>query len=734
LIACRSQGHDRLSRLPSRPMTELGGTHVKHHPIRCHWLLLAALMAVLIVLPAGSALGNSGGTAPASATVKWAATISDGRVAAKALLKKSGAASFSLALVGGNKVIWQQAFGYADKATSTAPRSTTMYGLGSVSKMLAAVATMKLVDQGLVSLDTPVYRYIPSFRMADPAYRQITVRMLLDHSSGMPGADYDNMMTGDYDPTYVDQVMAALATARLKTTPGYMSVYCNDGFTMIEKLVSSVTGKSYAQFVADEVFTPLGMTGSKYPLTHFPDGAYAKVYTGSDTSVANPQEVVNTLASGGLYSTPSDMAKLASMLMNGGVSSGTRILSAASVAAMGANQLLRTYDPAPSNAINYGLGWDTVTEPGLKALGLIAWCKGGDSGDYHAAFIVAPSVGMAVILQGVAPLSSTDLEGLGQRILLHALVDKGSLRRMPAKLPQTAPPSKKASVGQLADMTGFWAMYSRVVRIAQTAPGSQSLSLTTLDGYTWPEPMSVLRLRRDGRFHAKGDPTSYRTLHAGNRDYLVMNAIAGYGHYRGDLMVGQKLEANEPLSYAWQTRMGHTWLEVNMVPGSVVCAMDEGPNLTMGEVPGLQGYVRVLTAAGTQLVDPSKSDSTGFMFLQIPLVGSRDLNDVVMSQHGSEEWVSVGYGVYRPQATVPELAAGANAVTFGAAGNAEWRKLPAAGQLTIEHASAWFLYDSSMKYLASGTTSPATAAAAQAGCYLMIHGAAGSTVTVTAAP
>jgi CubicO group peptidase (beta-lactamase class C family) len=95
-------------------------------------------------------------------------------------------------------------------------------------------------------------------------------------------------------------MMTALSTARIKTTPGYMSVYCNDGFTMIEKLVSAVTGESYAQFVSDEIFTPLGMTNSKYPLTHFADGTYAKVYTGS---TANPQEVVNTLASGGLYST-----------------------------------------------------------------------------------------------------------------------------------------------------------------------------------------------------------------------------------------------------------------------------------------------------------------------------------------------------------------------------------------------------------------------------------------------
>ena len=72
----------------------------------------------------------------------------DGRAAANALLEQTGAASLSLALVSGDRVVWAQGFGYADKATSTPPGADTMYGIGSVSKMLATVAAMKLVDRG----------------------------------------------------------------------------------------------------------------------------------------------------------------------------------------------------------------------------------------------------------------------------------------------------------------------------------------------------------------------------------------------------------------------------------------------------------------------------------------------------------------------------------------------------------------------------------------------------------
>jgi hypothetical protein len=67
-----------------------------------------------------------------------------------------------------------------------------MFGIGSVSKMFATIAVMQLVDRGVVDLDTPLVTYLPAFRMAAAGYENITVRMLLNHSSGFPGTDYRN--------------------------------------------------------------------------------------------------------------------------------------------------------------------------------------------------------------------------------------------------------------------------------------------------------------------------------------------------------------------------------------------------------------------------------------------------------------------------------------------------------------------------------------------------------------
>ena len=105
-------------------------------------------------------------------------TIADGRTAIQQRLVDTDTPSASVALINGERIAWSETFGLIDKAASTAPDATTMYGIGSVSKVFAAIAVMKLVDQGQVVLDAPLTQYLPDFRMASPEYSQITVRML----------------------------------------------------------------------------------------------------------------------------------------------------------------------------------------------------------------------------------------------------------------------------------------------------------------------------------------------------------------------------------------------------------------------------------------------------------------------------------------------------------------------------------------------------------------------------
>jgi CubicO group peptidase (beta-lactamase class C family) len=191
---------------------------------------------------------------------------------------RAGGTSVGIALVARDRVVLASGYGMADVANSVPATANTMFPIGSVSKMFAAVAVMQLVDQGLVDLEKPLIQYLPSFKMADARYDKITVKMLLNHTSGIAGTRYTSAETTVAVPGYAEAVLASLADQRLKADPGAFAVYCNDGWTLVDPLVAAVGKISYVDWVKQKIFAPLGMTNSTFSLAPLPDGSYAKAY------------------------------------------------------------------------------------------------------------------------------------------------------------------------------------------------------------------------------------------------------------------------------------------------------------------------------------------------------------------------------------------------------------------------------------------------------------------------
>ena len=701
-------------------------------------VVCAALLFLLV-------LAAVAGAAAAKAT-DYHKAIALGRELAAEALQESGASSISVAMVAGDRTVWRETFGYADVAARTKPGADTMYGIGSVSKVIAAAAVMKLVDQGKVELDAPVVAYVPAFRMLSPAYADITVRMTIDHSSGLPGSDFTDWSTAEYYPGYLQRFLDTAATQRLKATPGLYSVYCNDGFTLAELVVQAVSGESYARFVEHELFAPLGMRHSTFPVEPYAEGTYAHSYA-ADGSV-RPREAVNPLAAGGAWSTPSDMARFARMLMDGGTLDGVRVLSAASVAEMAADQTLGNFDPAPSRMMRFGLGWDTVSEPALAAAGVSGWAKNGGSDQYGGSLLVAPKARLAIMVSG-SPVVTYWLDGLSREVLLAALKEQGTIRSLPPKAPAAAPPQRTATAAQLEAMTGTWASFEHLLRITPTPGDAQALTTESLTDGQWTEVGSDFTLRRDGRFHRGTSPIGYRSIRAGNRRYLVMTFTGHDGYSTTELLAYQKVGPRTPLSVAWQARAGRTWVVVNERPDSSTYD-STGPTLKVWEVPGLPGYVGVSVPmyGAVQIHDATQDDEVAHLFLQIPGNYGRDQEDLVVERRGGEEWMRWASSLYRPLDAVPVLQTGANAVTIGADGYAEWRTVTAGATLRIAGATAWYLYGGDFAKLAQGgpavgdvsapavadVCAPASEASAPAGSYLVVFGPAGATVAVTEAP
>jgi CubicO group peptidase (beta-lactamase class C family) len=685
-----------------------------------------ALVGLALALLAVAAL-----TPSAQAATRYQDTIRFGKQAAQKAFEDSGGASISLALVAGDRVVWRQTYGYADEAARQAPGPDTMYGIGSVSKVIAATAVMKLVDEGRVDLNAPVVGYVPSFRMLSPAYADITVRMLLDHSSGLPGTTWTNWSAAEYFAGYHRQVLDSLSTQWLKATPGAWSVYCNDGFTLAEMVVQSVTGQSYPDYVESAIFAPLKMQHSTFPMQPFAEGTYAHSYY-VDGQV-RPREAVDLLASGGVYSTPSDMARLARMLMHGGELDGVRVLSPRAVDEMGRDQTVGTFDPAPSSMMRYGLGWDTVTEPALGRAGVTGWAKNGGSDQYGASLLVAPRQKLAMFACG-APVVTQYLDGLTRQVLLHALKERGTIPRLPRKAATTAPAPARATAAQIDAMTGFWANMNAVLRITRTPGHPQVLTSATLSDGQWVDGSNSLRLRTDGRFHSDGNPVGFKVVGAGNRTYLDGTFAGIDGYSKTSLLLYQRLAARTPLSAAWQRRDGGVWLAVNEQPDSVT--YDAGyPVLKVASTPGLPGYVATSAyGGGSYIGDATLSDDVAQLFLQIPGNFGRDQEDLFVVPRGGEEWMRWAATLFRPLATVPALSAEANSVAIGAEGYAEWRVVQTPATLHISGARTWYLYDGeSFEKLAKGAGEPADVEA-PAGSYLVVFGPASSSVSVTAAP
>ena len=682
-------------------------------------LALAGMLAALLA-------SCSGSSTPASAG--YPAAIQEGQDAAYEVLRQGDATSLGIALVTRDRVVWAESFGLADIAVVSPPGARTMFGIGSVSKMFAAVAVMQLVERGMVDLDAPLVRYLPGFRMAIPGSDAITVRMLLDHASGIPGTTFRNGFTTAAVPGYAGQVVTALQDERLKAPPGHMSVYCNDGFTLVEALVEAVTGESYAGYVRAHVLEPLGMGHSSFPLGPFPEGSYAKVYR---TGVVQPQEYTNLLASGGLYTTPTDMAAFARAFLNGGVP----ILAESSVREMAVDQTPGTFNPAPSRTMAYGLGWDSVVAPGLQEVGVEGWTKNGGSFFYGAQLLVAPLEGLAVVVMGTNG-DGYDPLAIAQRVLLRALAETGRIPYFPGPLPPLASPEASAPDGLVASIAGVYAAHDRILELRPEPDGT--VALLAFDGSGFAPTAHGLRYREDAWFTSRELPlVSYRVVEGGGTRYLVTRRPMGDRSYLDQLLVGQSVRGPGALSAAWSGRVGRHWLVANESPDSQLFLLGGSPLFSVTATPELPGLVIAVPSLlpGPQVLDPSTGDSVARMMLVIPGGASRDLNDLDVEVREGEEWVRWGNYLNRPLETVPVLPPGSTTgVPTGPEGYGEWRAVSVGAlpvTVTVSGARAWRAFGSDLEPLANGgaqgdvTVPPGTGI-----LYLLLYGTPGGSIGV----
>ena len=546
----------------------------------------------------------------------------------------------SVALFAADSVVWSEAFGYANRETGLRTTVDMRMNIGSVSKTIAALAVMILRDRGKLDLDQPVVELNRNFSMRSPEYARVTVRHLLNHSSGFLGTNYRNLI--NFVPTwnYWRDTVDVLAQSRLKHEPGDLSVYCNDGFTVLEWLVGSLTSRSYSAFVDAELLKPLGMTSTEFPLQFSPEGTFVHpVYHGQTL----PQEFVAAHASGGILSTPADMMKLARLILDRGVFEGRRIVSEGALQDMGVNQAAYTRINPVATSWRWGLGWDCVAQPGLAAAGLLGWKKGGDTAFFHSDFIVLPHARMAAMMTNDSQFSGNRL-ALLEGMLLRAAKERGLISALPPAMAPVVPPVEVPAPGVSA-VTGIYAKEGPPIRVQAESDGTLSLSFWNAKG--WATSEQGLRLRTDGWWWADGVTNrsySFRTV-AGHL-YLTGRVLAGSRLYWDEGPMAQWLpEARAPLSAAWRSRLNSRWKGENDDPDSYEGKLEPRTGV-IGELAERPGYVMWDNA---QLLRVINDDEAG-VTVEIPALAGRDLVELRMVKEGIEEKLHVGALQFRRDA------------------------------------------------------------------------------------
>ncbi|WP_408894908.1 serine hydrolase domain-containing protein [Paenibacillus taichungensis] len=584
---------------------------------------------------------------------------------AKILTETYGTTSVQYALIDGGEIVVSGQTGKNDINNKVPLTSNTIYGIGSTSKMVLTTAVMKLVDEGKIDLDVPVVNYIPDFKMKDNRYKQITPRMLLNHSSGLLGSTGSNAtLYGDNDTYSHDTFLEQLANQNLKADPGAYSVYCNDGFTLAEILVERVSGMGFTAFIHKYITEPLDMKHTKTPQDVVEPAEMAGIYSPLVEGQL-PQENYNIIATGGIYSTAEDLVKF-SQVFTGEVKG---ILSSKSVEAMAQEEYKRGMWPEDSDtSISYGLGWDSVNLFPFSEYGIKAVTKGGDTISYHSSLVVLPEYNLAAAVTSSGGTSAKD-QFIASELLLSALEEKGIItERKPEK--SFGIPVKADIPKEIYTYAGMYGANNSVKKIEINHAGEMTVS--TLEAPS--DSAQKYTYTADGTFvNDKGtEKLKFVTekngsMYLWSRSYI---SLPGLGQLAFSEYTAEKLEANElsqDITASWEEREGKRYYVVNQKYTSTVY-LHSSPILPIHsnkETPGYMSNIKIIGAneAATEL--------------QIPGMAGRDTKEIYFSKKNGVEYITAVGSVYASEELVQPLYSGKQSVsTIQTDGYAKWFSVP----------------------------------------------------------
>lgn len=273
--------------------------------------------------------------------------------------------AISIALVDDQQIVWAQGFGYADPEAKVAATASTIYRVGSVSKLFTDIGIMQLVERGELQLDAPITDYLPDFHPKNPFGKPITLRELMSHRAGLVREPPVGHYFDPSEPTLAATVKSLNATS-LVYEPGTHTKYSNAGITVAGYVLERLKGEPYAKYLKQAVLDPMGLENSAFePSPQLArDLAKAFMWTYDGRTFAAPTFQLGIGPAGCLYTNVTDLGRFLSILLARGRGPNGQVLKPETLEQMWQPQFAK-----PGETAGFGIGFRLSKFEGHRLVG-----------------------------------------------------------------------------------------------------------------------------------------------------------------------------------------------------------------------------------------------------------------------------------------------------------------------------------------------------------------------------
>ncbi|MFL3662004.1 MAG: serine hydrolase domain-containing protein [Polaribacter sp.] len=310
------------------------------------------------------------------------------------LLKKNKVTGTSIAIVDNGEIVYATGYGFSDLENKKKADANTIYGIGSITKAFTALSVMQLQEQEKLKVTNSIKDYLVDLDIENPFNdgNQIYINDILSHTSGLP-SDVLNGFFVD-NPPAISWVIKELNKQRMISPRQYTWAYSNVGYGLLGELIARVSGVTYADYLKQNIFTPLNMTSSSigYELSNT-----SKTYDGKKQT---KEPSIRDEAAGFMSSNVIDMSNFITMLISDGSFNTKQIIAANSLAEMEKDQLTNVLLASPY-AYGYALEPDSIKIKNIKkndstVVSLIG--HGGATHAFHADFGYLPELKVGAVI------------------------------------------------------------------------------------------------------------------------------------------------------------------------------------------------------------------------------------------------------------------------------------------------------------------------------------------------